>query len=54
MYSQNIVLCEEGTSFRTNMMRLEVILDIEESWNHELFLVHALDRADSFHAEVAV
>lgn len=43
MDAEEIVLGEECASLGANVLRPKVILNIEESWDHELFIEHALD-----------
>lgn len=54
MDAKEVILREKGACFDAHVPRSNVILDVEEARDHELFIKHALDRADTFHAEVTV
>jgi len=52
--AQEVLFREESTSLGAHVVRIQIVSHVEESGDQKLFIVDALDRADSFHAEVAV
>ena len=54
VYAQKVMLGQESSRCRTDVMRFQIVLDVEKSRNDKLVSVHALDRANTLHAEVTV
>lgn len=54
VYPQKVMLCQETSCFSTDMTSFQIVLDIEETGNDKLIVVHTLNRTDTFHTEVTV
>ena len=53
-YLYVVLLGQESPSFNAYLVFVDIIGNIKESWNDELFLMEAIFRTDSMHTKMTV